>query len=167
MCSSVPYTTATCPTNFSHNTRFQQSVNNSVMSACRSVRLCFEDCKHGHAYTCACVTSVFAFVCLCVFVCVCVMYGLWKLAAGVQSRCQVAAGNMKESLSRGGDWSANLTYRINVLIKEQMTRSEERLTSHRHKEKETTIWFQNIKAHMCIMQQNNLFLKIIYTHTLM
>lgn len=46
------------------------------------------------------MTSVFAFirvsVCVCCFY-VCVMYGLWKLTAGVQSRCQVAAGNMKES----------------------------------------------------------------------
>ena len=78
-------------------------------------------------------------VCVCVCVCVCVMYGLWKLTAGVQSRCQVAAGNMKESRRGGGDWSANLTYRINVLIKEQTRRSEEWLTSQRHKEEETTI----------------------------
>ena len=73
---------------------------------------------------------------MCVCVCVRVMYGLWKLTAGVQSRCQVAAGNMKESPRGGRDWSANLTYRINVLIKEQMTGSEERLTSQRQKEEE-------------------------------
>lgn len=50
----------------------------------------------------------------------CVMYRLWKLTVGVQRKCQVAAGNMKESLRGEGDWSANLTYRINVHIKEQI-----------------------------------------------
>lgn len=48
------------------------------------------------------------------------MYGLWKLTAGVQSRCQIAAGNMKATQRGGGDWSANLTYRIDVLTKEQI-----------------------------------------------
>ena len=52
---------------------------------------------------CDFTVCIYACFCLCVslYVCVCVMYGLWKLTAGVQSRCQVAAENMKESL-RGG-----------------------------------------------------------------
>lgn len=61
------------------------------------------------------------------------MYGSRRLTAGVQTRCQVAAGNMKESLRGGGDWSVDLTYRINVLIKEKMTRSEEWPTSGRNR----------------------------------
>lgn len=51
---------------------------------------------------------------------------------------KVAVGDMKE-LSRwgwvvGGGGVVDVTYRINVLIKEQMTGSEERLTSGSKKE---------------------------------
>lgn len=57
----------------------------------------------------------------CVCVCDCVMYRLWKLTAGGQSRCQVAAGNLKESRRGAGGLVSkpDLLYRINVLIKEQ------------------------------------------------
>lgn len=67
---------------------------------------------------------------LCVSVSVFMMYGLNKLTAGVLRRCEFAAGNMKALASKGGgNWSVDVTYRFSVLIKEQITRSEERLTS--------------------------------------
>lgn len=51
-----------------------------------------------------------------------VMYSLWKLTAGGQSRCQVAAGSLKESRrGAGGQVSQpDLLYRITVLIKEEI-----------------------------------------------
>lgn len=48
--------------------------------------------------------STYLHMCPCDFgvrVCMCVMYRLWKMTAGVQSRCQVAAGNLKGSHSWG------------------------------------------------------------------
>lgn len=50
------------------------------------------------------------------------MYGLWELTAGGQSRCQVAAGNLKESRRVAGGLVSkpDLLYKINVLIKEQI-----------------------------------------------
>lgn len=55
-------------------------------------------------------------------VCVCVMYRLWKLTAGGQSRCQIAAGNLKESRREAGGLVSkpDLLYGINVLVKEQI-----------------------------------------------
>lgn len=50
-------------------------------------------------------TFLFALMCassVCVCVCIFVMYGSWKLTAEIQSRCQVAAGNMKVSLGGEG-----------------------------------------------------------------
>lgn len=50
------------------------------------------------------------------------MYSLWKLTAGGQSRCQDAAGNLKEPRrGAGGQVSQpDLLYTITVLIKEQI-----------------------------------------------
>ena len=75
------------------------------------------------------VTFAFTHLCVCLCVCVC---DVWIIEADCWGPEQVSGccwEHERVSERRGGNWSADLTHRINVLIKEQKTRSEEWPTS--------------------------------------
>lgn len=128
----------TLKSTFLHSPLFHEAINcltwcqtqSNVLTSRCMLCCCVKVTKRGNADTCAYAVPACVFACMCVpmsitlcaYVC-----DIWIIEAdcwGPEQRSGCCWEQERVSKG-GGDRSADLTYRINVLIKEQMARSEE------------------------------------------